>query len=216
MHRIRRTAVLAGALVLLSACTDGGSPDDRADAATAVPTTAAGPAAPTSRSSAGRTQQSAAGTGSPGAEPTEAPAFPADTSDDGGPAQPGAGDPAGSMQVSGLRLSTHEGYDRLVIDLNTGGVPRWRVGYSAPTGPGGGPVDIDGDAFLRVSLDTGARPSGQGNNDVRTSGLIAEVCTTGWFEGTSEVLIGVRGGRLPFRAFALTGPGRIVIDVRQG
>jgi hypothetical protein len=29
------------------------------------------------------------------------------------------------------------------------------------------------------------------------------------------VLVGVRGGELPFRAFALTDPGRIVIDVRR-
>ena len=34
-----------------------------------------------------------------------------------------------------------------------------------------------------------------------------------FFEGTEEVLIGVRGGERPFRAFALTDPGRIVIDV---
>jgi hypothetical protein len=49
---------------------------------------------------------------------------------------------------------------------------------------------------------------------VRSSpGPIAQILTTGWFEGTEEVLIGVRGGELPFRAFALTDPGRIVIDV---
>ena len=43
---------------------------------------------------------------------------------------------------------------------------------------------------------------------------MAQILTTGYFEGTEEVLIGVRGGELPFRSFALTDPGRIVIDVR--
>jgi hypothetical protein len=41
------------------------------------------------------------------------------------------------------------------------------------------------------------------------------VVTTGYFEGSEEVLIGVRGGEAPFRAFALTDPGRIVVDVRS-
>jgi hypothetical protein len=37
--------------------------------------------------------------------------------------------------------------------------------------------------------------------------------TTGFFEGSGAVLIGARGREVPFRAFALTDPGRIVIDV---
>jgi hypothetical protein len=41
------------------------------------------------------------------------------------------------------------------------------------------------------------------------------VLTTGYFEGSEEVLIGVTGGQMPFRAFALTDPCRIVIDVRS-
>jgi hypothetical protein len=40
--------------------------------------------------------------------------------------------------------------------------------------------------------------------------------TTGSFEGYEEVLIGIDGGEQPFRAFPLTDPGRIVIDVRSG
>jgi hypothetical protein len=66
-----------------------------------------------------------------------------------------------------------------------------------------------------VALQTGADPDGQGQSDVRLSpGPVAEAKTTGSFEGSEEVLVGMRGGEAPFRAFALTDPGRIVIDVR--
>ena len=45
------------------------------------------------------------------------------------------------------------------------------------------------------SLQTGVEPSGQGQSRIRTSpGPIAEVLTTGYFEGAEEVLIGVARG----------------------
>ena len=172
-------------------------------------------------SSAARTTTPESGPTSAGASPTdeEAPSkadFPADTSGDGGPAQSGSvADPAGQMHVSGIRIASKQGYTRVVIDLSSKGVPAWTARYTEASGPGGGPVDIEGDAFLRVTLQTGAAPSGQGQSDSKVSpGPIAEAKTTGYFEGSEEVLIGTRGGQVPFRAFALTDPGRIVIDAR--
>ena len=172
-------------------------------------------------SSAARTTTPESTPTSAGASPTDEdappePNFPADTSPDGGPAQAGsAADPAGRTHVSGIRLASHQGYTRLVIDLSSTGVPAWTVRYTEASGPGGGPVDIEGDAFLRVSVQTGAEPTGQGQSDSKISpGPVAEAKTTGYFEGSEEVLIGTRGGQVPFRAFALTDPGRIVIDVR--
>jgi hypothetical protein len=147
-------------------------------------------------------------------QPPDGPDFPADTEADGGSAQSGSGSDSASMRVDGVRYTTENGYVRLVVTLSGSGVPEWTVGYSEPSGPGGGPVDIAGDAFLRLQLRTGSAPSGSSTTNVRTSpGPIAQILTTGYFEGTEEVLIGVRGGELPFRAFALTDPGRIVIDV---
>jgi hypothetical protein len=140
--------------------------------------------------------------------------FPADTSDKGGPAQPGSGSDSGQMRVEGVRLASHNGVDRLVIDLSTDAVPAWTLRYGEASGPGGGPVDIAGDAFLRLSLQTGDPGNGSHTSVNSSPGPIAAVLTTGSFEGTEEVLIGVRGGAAPFRAFALTDPGRIVIDVR--
>jgi hypothetical protein len=205
----RRLAALAAAALLLTACTGG---DDEPEA-----TGSTTPALTTTRSSPPSTSAPPTDEENPTDDtpPTDA-GFPADTSDDGGSAQSGAQpDPAGKMRVSGLRYSTQQGYVRLVIALNTAGVPEWTARYTEPSGPGGGPIEIDGDAFLRVSLETGGDPGGRGQNQTKVSpGPIAEARTTGFFEGTEEVLIGMRGGEQPFRAFALTDPGRIVIDVK--
>jgi hypothetical protein len=197
--------LLAVPLLLSAACTGG---DDKEAGAS------------TGSSSASRTTTQSTPT-SAGASPADeeaapAPSFPADTSDDGGPAQTGSvADPAGQMHVSGIRIAAQQGHTRLVIDLSSRGVPAWTARYTEASGPGGGPVDIEGDAFLRVALQTKAEPDGQGESDSKVSpGPVAEAKTTGFFEGSEEVLIGMRGGEVPFRAFALTDPGRIVIDVR--
>jgi hypothetical protein len=204
-HRLA-SLLLAVPLLLSAGCT--GSDDPKSGASSRS-------------SSAARTTTPESTPTSAGASPTDEdappqPNFPADTSPDGGPAQAGsAADPAGRTHVSGIRSASHQGYTRLVIDLSSTGVPAWTVRYTEASGPGGGPVDIEGDAFLRVSVQTGAEPTGQGQSDSKISpGPVAEAKTTGYFEGSEEVLIGTRGGQVPFRAFALTDPGRIVIDVR--
>lgn len=201
--------IVATLLICLAACTGGGSAPGpgTASAPTAAGGSTSGSASPPSPSGAG---------GAPSDEPAEPAAFPADAADDGGAAQPGgATDPAGQMHVTALRVAAHDGYDRLVVELSSSGTPRWTVGYSTATGPGGGPVTIDGDAFLRLSLFTQADPGAQTTVSVPGTGLIAAARTTGFFEGYEEVLVGIRNGRQPFRAFALADPGRIVIDVRH-
>ena len=179
----------------------------------------ASPAADTT--SAARTTSPESSPTSPGSSPTdeETPTdtnFPADTSDKGGPAQAGSeADPAGQTHVSGIRISSNPNSTRLVINLTSHSVAVWTAKYTEASGPGGGPVEIEGTAFLRVAVQTGADPGNQGQNDTKLSpGPVAEAKTTGYFEGSEEVLIGMRNGQTPFRAFALTDPARIVIDVR--
>ena len=209
----RRALLLLPLIAALAACTGGGSSESGGSASASSSAGTSTP--PSSAPSSSRSQPSAQGSGASGSEPSEAPGFPADTSPDGGPAQAGAtSDPSGQMHVAGIRYATHQGYVRVVIDLNTAGIPEWTARYTDKSGPGGGPVDIQGDAFLRISLKTNAEPGGQGSSSTSVSpGPVAAVKTTGFFEGYEEVLIGMRGGEQPFRAFALTDPGRIVIDV---
>jgi len=61
---------------------------------------------------------------------------------------------------------------------------------------------------------TSAFRAGSETSQATGSGVVEQARVTGLFEGSAEVLIGVQGSRRPFRAFALTDPGRIVIDVR--
>ena len=208
MNQRRRVAalVIAVPLMLTAACTiqvEGHI--SAATGSTTAPRTTTPEGSPTSPPASPTNEEAPLGTDAP-----------AGTSDQSGSAQAGsAADPAGKTHLSGIRVSSEQGYTRLVIELTSHGVPAWTARYTEASGPGGGPVEIEGKAFLRVALQTGSDPGAQGQNDTKLSpGPVAEAKTTGYFEGSEEVLIGMRDGEVPFRAFALTDPGRIVIDVR--
>jgi hypothetical protein len=132
-----------------------------------------------------------------------------------GPAQPGtADDPAGSAHVTGLNSQSDASSVRLVVNLSGSGVPEWSVAYSDATGPDGEPVDIAGDAFLRVRIQSQGSAGNQGSTRFSISpGPVAEARTLGAANGHEDVLIGVRGGEQPFTVEALTDPGRLVIVV---
>ncbi len=141
--------------------------------------------------------------------------FPASTADDGGEAQPGStADTGADMLVTGLRLLPQNGYDRLIVDLSTTGVPSWTARYSEASTAAGDPVAVTGDSFLRLGLFTENSSAEPVATVLGESGVVAEVRSTGSMGGYQEVLIGVRGAPAPFRTFGLTDPGRIVIDIR--
>ena len=76
-------------------------------------------------------------------------------------------------------------------------------------------MQISGDTFLRLGLFTQASAGLQQPVSVTAdSGLIIEAKNTGFGDGYEEVLIGLCGGEAPFRAYALTAPGRIIVDIR--
>jgi hypothetical protein len=151
----------------------------------------------------------------PSPAPDPAPQEPAaGTEDRSGPAQPGsAGDD--TAHVTGLNSQSDASSVRLVVNLSGSGVPEWSVAYSDATGPDGRPVDIAGDAFLRVRVKSGGVGGNQGSSSFSISpGPVAEARTLGSADGYDEVLIGVRGGEQPFTVEALTDPGRLVVDIR--
>ncbi|TFV65807.1 UNVERIFIED_ORG: hypothetical protein E4P37_08735 [Bacillus sp. AZ43] len=194
--RARRAAVLASTVLLLAACTQQVSGVASPDPAAAPPPSS--PAAPPPP-----TEEPPGGTS--GGEGTE---------DKAGPAQPGSSGDSGSMRVTGIRYTSDDSVTRLVVTLSGDGVPEWSVGYSEATGPDGSPVDIAGDAFLRVRVRTGGGDGGQSRSRFAISpGPVAEALTTGAADGYEELLIGVRGGEVPFAAFAETDPGQIVVEV---
>lgn len=124
-----------------------------------------------------------------------------------------------------LRFGGHTGYDRLVLDLDGSGEPAWRMEYVAePRGEGSGEiVDLDGSAYLVLNVQNIMLPGEEAGQPEYTGpaailppsgSVIREVKWGGIFEGTLQIFIGV-SEKVPFRAFLLDSPTRLVIDVQQ-
>ncbi|WP_137293992.1 AMIN-like domain-containing (lipo)protein [Nocardioides dongxiaopingii] len=206
-----RTTIAAAALLslpLLAGCAD----DSVAEDATTTP--AAGTATPDPTS-----ETPSVPTSVPTSDPTSAPPdFPDGTGD-----QAADGTGAGLVLVD-VRPARRDGYDRVVLEFSGKGTPGWVLDYvdRARLEGSGDVVDVDGAATLQVfasgttwpapdyySGPTRLTPQGGG------AGGVAEVHVAGTFEGYTQVFVGIDDGPVPFRAFTLTSPSRLVIDVQD-
>ncbi|MBL0888853.1 AMIN-like domain-containing (lipo)protein [Myceligenerans indicum] len=157
------------------------------------------------------------------AAPTAAAPFAADTSPDH--AEPtGVGDTL--LTVTGIRTGVHEGFDRVVFDLDgTGsGTPGWDVRYvpEAIDDGSGHHVDVAGDSILSVRISGTAAPTDSGVTEADRTPIspagaeaVEEVVYRSWFEGYSSAFVGIDGAERPFRVFLLTDPVRVVLDVQH-
>lgn len=203
--RVRSTVLtLIAALVLVTGCESATSGTEATTAAETPATSSS--AAPPPPGTGPREDE---------APPPDA-SFPASTAEDRGEGAEGESvDTPGEMRVIGLRLTAHEGFERLVVDLDSSGAPPWVARYTEPTDPDGRPIAIPGNAFLRLSLFTQADDlPASGISVDGTTGSVVEARTTGVAAGNEDVLVALRGGAAPFRAFTLTDPGRLVVDIR--
>ncbi|WP_427173627.1 AMIN-like domain-containing (lipo)protein [Arthrobacter sp. 92] len=131
-----------------------------------------------------------------------------------------------SAQVTNVRTGQHYCFDRLVIDLN-GPVKGYTVRYvPAVVQDGSGlPIPLRGRAFMQITVNAPAydtsgsatyNPADKNElSNVSGYQTFRQVAWAGSFEGYTSLGLGVRG-RLPFRVFALDGPGagsRLVVDV---
>jgi hypothetical protein len=135
--------------------------------------------------------------------------------------------PAVNAAVVGVavRVGRHDAYDRVVYEFSGTGRPGFRVRYvSQPIGdPSGDPVDVLGAAYLEVVV-TGLsypeagdpQPSEVGPSALAGTAIAQSGVLFGGFEGMGQTFIGVRDHRRAFRAFALTGPPRLVVDLAHG
>ena len=107
-----------------------------------------------------------------------------------------------TAEIVDVRAGRHACFDRLVVDV-------------------AGNVPLRGGAFLQVLVKAPVAPTDSffvspGNLvDVSAYRTFRQVGWAGSFEGQTTLGLGVRA-RLPFRAFALPGPGtgsRLVVDV---
>ncbi|MBA2696058.1 MAG: AMIN-like domain-containing (lipo)protein [Ornithinimicrobium sp.] len=162
-------------------------------------------------------------TGSPTAAPTEAPADEALPAFSAEAVQQSGGDDAALLPTT-VRLGLHDGYDRVVFDLEGETMPGYRVGYvdQAVQDGSGRIIDVAGDAILQVVISGTRYPEedesyqgGPGTYTLDSAEVVEQVRASGTFEGLTQAFIGIDDEGSPFRVFTLSGPPRLVVDIQH-
>ncbi|MBI8989468.1 AMIN-like domain-containing (lipo)protein [Corynebacterium meridianum] len=133
-------------------------------------------------------------------------------------------EPSSQLVVTGVRLGTHAGFDRVVFDLTGEGSPGWFIDYNdRPVQQGSGfPIEFPGDSAIEVNIDGTTYPFTLGieppqiGTTMGPGPIVAGVTSSGSFEGRTQFVIGVNGGRHPYSVQTLENPSRLVIDILQG
>ncbi|MCP1387788.1 hypothetical protein M5J20_06235 [Corynebacterium sp. TA-R-1] len=126
------------------------------------------------------------------------------------------------LAVAGVRIGNHQGFDRVVVDLEGDGDPGWYVDYTSTPmhGTVGRPLTVSGNAFLNINIDGTVPPSQLGIDTsmpverYSATGNIVDVVNGGTYEGRSQVVVGLRS-EAPYSVQVLEDPKRLVIDIVQ-
>ncbi|MEJ5946009.1 hypothetical protein WDZ17_11975 [Pseudokineococcus basanitobsidens] len=237
-------ACLVGVL-LSGAAGCGGAEVTAGPAASAAVSDSATPGAPTplptssspaSTSPAGPTTDvDAAPTSGPGSRPTPsstttaALSGPAEADEDALDVPEGAGTApseqaagGGPLSVVAVRSARHDGFDRVVLELagEEPGEPGWYARYvDEPTQEASGaPLDVEGDAFLELSVRGTGYPFDTGQDELlgtvpgQGTDLVREVLVGGVFEGQAQVVVGL-SEEVPYVVTRLQDPPRVVLDL---
>jgi hypothetical protein len=214
MARRRGWLVAAAALVVtLTGC--GGDGDSGDGSATGTPTPSATSPAdqPADDGTDGRPTdgQDTDGDGN------DAPPFPANT-------EPDTADPSAGAQVTvtDIRIGRHDGFDRVVFEVDGAGTPGWDVRYvdAASSQGSGAPIEVAGEAILQVTVTGVGYPTETGIDEwsgpnplaVGDTETVTEVAWDTTFEGTSVAFVGLTD-EVPFRVYLLEAPARVVLEV---
>ncbi len=140
-------------------------------------------------------------------------------------AEPEVGEASRPMvSVTDVRLGRHNGFDRIVFEIGGEGQAGWDVRYvdEARAAGSGFPIDVDGEAILRVRLDNIALPpdapagvepwDGPERLRLEGAGPVAEVIEDKVYEGVQTFFVGVTDAT-PFQVNRLQSPQRVVVDV---
>jgi hypothetical protein len=209
------------ATMLLTACAGGEEPGGAAPTSSPAGTSSAPrppggeDAEPTAGEDAGGGDTGGgdtSGDGDPDASP-----FPADT-------EPDTADPSQDalLGVTDVRVGRHDGFDRVVLELDGRGTPGWDVRYvdSAVEQGRGQAIEVDGDAILQVTLTGTGYPADTGVEEypgpdriaAAATETVTEVVFDSTFEGQTVTFVGV-DGEAPFRVHLLEDPVRVVLEV---
>lgn len=123
--------------------------------------------------------------------------------------------------IDALRTGTHPGYDRLTVEFQNGQPAsvelRPQTGAMFTNSPRGDQVTLAGkNGILVVIRGADLHTSYTGSTDIKTGyASLVEVRQVEDFEGVVQLGLGVSGATC-YRAFFLTGPSRLVIDIQAG
>lgn len=132
-------------------------------------------------------------------------------------------EPDGSRAIaSGVRVASHDGYDRVVIDFTGTSTPGWSTDWrtEAHSQGLGDTLNLTGTAFLDITITGTNWPSEPGEMELYYSGPSVldvggiSVAFDGTFEANTHLVIGVDQER-PYQIFTLDDPTRVVIDVKN-
>jgi hypothetical protein len=126
-------------------------------------------------------------------------------------------------QITDVRVGSHAGYDRVVIELEEG-IPPYVLQDATPpllSDPAGLEMDVAGTAFRNLVLLGGTRvtENGELTYDGRTDftpdfPVLAELVESGDFEATSAWYLGLHQDSCA-RVLTLTDPARLVVDIQH-
>lgn len=129
--------------------------------------------------------------------------------------------------IQDVRTATHDSYDRMVIDLSEGTLPRWTANtepgplYFRSEEGGGRPVPIEGKSYLTVTL-TPAKAY-DNNYQPTYTGPVYENFSYPSLKGQAHIhsfedsnTFGLAlGDHTSYKVFQLKSPNRIVIDINH-
>ncbi|MEP7765014.1 hypothetical protein [Sanguibacter sp. 25GB23B1] len=215
---LRRRPLAAAIVAALTVTTLAGCAGDDSEPADPSPTTSAtdDPATP---SATPEPTTSGTETSVPDDSSTaDAPPFSADTSPD--TAEPSQD---AMLTVTDVRIGRHDGFDRVVYEMDGTGTPGWTVQYvdQAVQNGSGTVIDLAGDGTLQVLISGSAYPMDSGAEPFESAGPVTGPGTVsvtearGWsvFEGLTDAFVGLQTAGHPFRVYLLESPVRVVVDI---
>jgi hypothetical protein len=126
-------------------------------------------------------------------------------------------------QISDIRVGEHAGFDRIVFEF-AAGTPQYTIERAQPPlerDPSGLPATVGGSSFLRIVLHGGTvqLPNGGTSYAGPTSyspgfTRLKDLQSAGDFEAVGSWYVGMSGDAC-VRAFTLTAPSRLVIDLQH-
>jgi hypothetical protein len=128
-----------------------------------------------------------------------------------------------NVNIVGVRVGSHDGYDRIVFEFDAG-TPEITLDRAVPPfleDPSGRPLDVKGSSFLQLIMRGGTKQTASGGSSYGgptdfNPGFpqLVALVEGGDFEAQSTWYLGLNNAACA-RVMLLTLPDRVVIDVKQ-